>query len=78
MNRLGTCQRVKLTVKQLNQNKQVITSAHSKSLGHPTTVFHAFILGLQCLTQQQAAALSLTRIFTVNNQEMEQRYVSFL
>lgn len=58
MNRLGTRQRVKVIVKQLNQNKQLITRAHSKSLGHPTTASHAFTLGLQRLTQQQAAAVS--------------------
>lgn len=33
MNRLGTCPRVRLIVKHLNQNEQLITSAHSKSPG---------------------------------------------
>lgn len=33
MNRLDACPRVKLTVKHLNQNEQLITSAHSKSPG---------------------------------------------
>lgn len=33
INRLGTCPRVKLIVKHLNQNEQLITSAHSKSSG---------------------------------------------
>lgn len=33
MNRLGACPTVKLTVKHLNQNEQLITSTHSKSPG---------------------------------------------
>lgn len=74
MNRLGACPKVRLTVKHLNQNEQLITSAHSKSPGlQNNSISTLFLWACNNSHYTRQQQFSLTKIFTVNHQGMEQR-----